>query len=403
MAGTGPRDSRQAIRAGGAFDGRVMIGGGALVLCADGAITGVLPAGAPAPDGWPVADFPGATVLPGMIDCHVHLCGDSRDGALERLSFYTDDELGAVIEASLRAQLAAGVTAVRDLGDRRGAVLRWRERARELGLPAIVASGPPITSPRGHCWYMGGEASGHSALRAAVRDRAERGADVVKVMASGGMLTPGTDVLGCQYTAGELRTVVDEAHALGLPVTAHAHALPAVRQAADAGADGIEHCSCLTDNGIDVPGELLERLAAARVTVCPTLGRGEHPGPPPPGLAELLRRTGLTYESRLDAVRKLHEAGVVIASGVDAGIGPGKPHGFLGVAVADLAAAGIPAGVALASATSVAADAIGLGGRKGLLRDGYDADLTVVGGDPVADIGALSDVRAVYIAGTRVA
>jgi imidazolonepropionase-like amidohydrolase len=395
--------SRVAIRADGAFDGRAVIGGGALVLCDGGAIAGVLPGGAPAPDGWPVADFPGATVLPGLIDCHVHLCGDSREGALERLSGYTDDELDAVIEASLRAQLAAGVTAVRDLGDRRGAVLRWRERARELPLPAIVAAGPPITTPRGHCWYMGGEASGHLALRAAVRDRAERGADVVKVMASGGMMTPDTDVLGCQYTADELRTVVEEAHALGLPVTAHAHALPAVRQALDAGADGIEHCSCLTNNGIDVPGELLERLAADRVTVCPTLGRGEHLGPPPPGLTELVRRTGLTYQSRLDAVRGLHEAGVVIASGVDAGIGPGKPHGFLGVAVADLVAARIPVGTALASATSVAADAIGLGGRKGQLRNGYDADLTVVGGDPVAEVSALGDVRAVYIAGTRVA
>jgi imidazolonepropionase-like amidohydrolase len=379
-----------------------MIRGGAVVLCAGGAITGVLPAGAPAPDGWPVADFPGATVLPGMIDCHVHLCGDSGAGALDRLGGYADDELDAVIEASLRAHLAAGVTAVRDLGDRRWAVLGWRGRARALAVPAIVASGPPITTTRGHCWYMGGEADGGDALRAAVRERAERGADVVKVMASGGLMTPGTDVLGCQYTLEQLRAVVEQAHALGLPVTAHAHALPAVRRAVDAGADGIEHCSCLTENGIDIPGELLERLAGDRVTVCPTLGR-KQAVQPPPAVAELERRTGVTWESRLAAVRVLHEAGVVIASGVDAGISPGKPHGSLGGAVADLVSAGIPAVAALASATSVAAVAIGLGDRKGRLRDGYDADLTVVGGDPCADIGALRDVRAVYIAGTRVA
>ena len=96
---------RLAIRADGAFDGREMIPGGALVLCASGQIAGIEPGTAPAPDGWPVAEFPGATVLPGMIDCHVHLCGDSRDGALDRLAGYSDDELGQVIGAALRAQL----------------------------------------------------------------------------------------------------------------------------------------------------------------------------------------------------------------------------------------------------------------------------------------------------------
>jgi imidazolonepropionase-like amidohydrolase len=384
MTDSGRRASRVAIRASGAFDGQAMISGGALVLCADGAITGVLPGGAPAPDGWLVADFPGATVLPGMIDCHVHLCGDSGPEALDRMGGYTDDELDAVIEAALRAQLAAGVTAVRDLGDRRGAVLGWRERARELALPAIVASGPPITTPGGHCWFMGGEASGLDALRAAVRDRAERGADVVKIMTSGGAMTPGTDVLVCQYPLEQVRSVVEEAHARGLPVTAHAHGLPAVLQAIDAGTDGIEHCSCLTEHGIEVPGPLLEHLVVNQVAVCPTLGRNMT-GPPPPAMVEIMRRTGITWEDRLAQVGQLYQAGVVIASGVDAGINPGKPHGFLAGAVGELVDAGIPAQAALASATSVAAAACGLGDRKGWLRDGYDADLVVVGGDPGAD------------------
>jgi imidazolonepropionase-like amidohydrolase len=121
--------SRLAIRADRAFDGREMIPGGALVLCASGQIAGIEPGTASAPDGWPVAEFPGATVLPGVIDCHVHLCGDSRNGALDRLAGYSDDELGQVIGAALHAQLGAGVTTVRDLGDRRWAVLDWRQRA----------------------------------------------------------------------------------------------------------------------------------------------------------------------------------------------------------------------------------------------------------------------------------
>lgn len=394
--------ARLAVRAGRAFDGREPMPAGALVLCADGRIVGVEPAAAPVPQGWPVADYPDATVLPGMIDCHVHLCGDSRNGALDRLPDYSDDELDQVIGTALRAQLAAGVTAVRDLGDRRWAVLAWRDRvaAGTAGFPApaIVASGPPLTTRGGHCWHMGGEASQPEELRAAVRERAERGADIVKVMASGGMMTAGTDVLACQYSLDQLRIVVEEAHACGLPVTAHAHALPAVIQAADAGADGIEHCSCLTDHGIDQPAELLERLAANRTIVCPTMGRA--PGAvPPPAVLAMQQRTGTTWPARQAMTGALYQAGVTIVSGVDAGISSGKPHGILALAIADLVAGGIPAASALATATSMAADACGLGDRKGSLRAGYDADLILVDGDPLSDIAVLGDVRAVYLGG----
>lgn len=221
-------------------------------------------------------------------------------------------------------------------------------------------------------------------------------------MASGGLMTAGTDMLACQYTQEQLRIAVDAAYSLGLPATVHAHALPAVVQAVDAGADGIEHCSCLTGHGVDAPAALLERLAANGVTVCPTLGR-KVTGPPPPRVAALQRRTGVTWEDRLTVVAAMYRAGVVIASGVDAGINDAKPHGSLPGAIGDLVDAGVPAAGALATGTSVAADACGLGGRKGWLRDGFDADLAVVGRDPSADIGALGDVRAVYLRGTRAA
>ena len=396
---------RLAVRVDRAFDGRAMIPGGALVLCADGKIAGVGPAAAPVPEGWPVAEYRDATVLPGLIDCHVHLCADSRTGALDRLPGYSDEQLGQVIEAALRDQLAAGVTTVRDLGDRRWAVLGWRDRiaAGTAGslYPAIVASGPPITTPGGHCWHMGGEASHSGELRAAVRDHADRGVDIIKVMASGGVMTAGTDVLACQYSLGQLRTVVEEAHACGLAVTAHAHGLPAVLQVVDAGVDGIEHCSCLTERGIYAPAGLLERLAANRIIVCPTMGR-KPGGTPPPAALALQQRTGLTWQDRQAMIGKLHQAGVLIASGADAGISDGKPHGILALAIADLITGGIPAADALASATSLAAQACGLSGRKGCLHPGHDADLTVVDGDPLTDIAALTAVRAVYLGGQAV-
>src|SRR6185437_2386115 len=106
------------------------------------------------------------------------------------------------------------------------AVLEWRAATHDAGYPAVLASGPLITSAGGHCASMGGEAAGEEQLRAAVRERAARGADIVKVMTSGGFATAGTQVMLCQFAQDELEAVVDEAHAAGLPVTAHAHGLP---------------------------------------------------------------------------------------------------------------------------------------------------------------------------------
>jgi imidazolonepropionase-like amidohydrolase len=390
-----------AIRAERAFDGEQVIPGGALVLTDGGRIVGVEPGSAPLPDGWPVAEFPGATLLPGLIDTHVHLCGDSQNGALEHLPGHSDAALDRVIEQALRQQLAAGVTTVRDLGDRRWAVIEWRDRLAasngRLPYPTIVASGPPITSPGGHCWHMGGQAKGPAQLRQAVRERAERHVDVVKVMASGGNTTPGTDVMACQFTLEELRVVVEEAHALGLPVTAHAHGLPAVEQAVAAGVDGIEHCSCLTPSGIQQPDRLLEVLAARQTLVCPTLGWA--PGVPlaiPPAIRARMAQAGITLEAFREAVGRVHRAGIRLVAGSDAGIAPVKPHGVLPETLVALVEAGVPATDALALATSRAAQACGLGDRKGRLRAGYDADLLLVDGDPLAaDIRALRRVAGV--------
>lgn len=394
------------IRAGKAFDGERVVPGGALVLVDDGRITGVEPGTAPAPEGCQVLEVPGGTVLPGLIDVHVHLCADGTDGTLDRIGEPDEGAMMAVIEESLRRHLAAGVTTVRDLGDRRFAVLDWRSssRSRSGVYPAVVSAGPPITSVGGHCANMGGQAAGPDQLRDAVRERAERGADVVKIMTSGGFATAGTQVMLCQFALGELRVVVEEAHAAGLPVTAHAHGLPAVQMAMAAGVDGIEHCSFLTDQGIQQSDEDVARLAEAGTAVCPTVGTAGTLVPLPNAVATL-GKLGMTMEQivelRKHGVAQMHAAGVRIVSGSDAGIATAKPHGLLPVSVAFLAEGGISTVAALASATALAADTCGLGDRKGRLRAGYDADLLVVDGDPVADISRLAQPAAVFAAGQR--
>ncbi|MGY1709912.1 amidohydrolase family protein [Geodermatophilus sp. SYSU D00758] len=387
-------------RADRAFDGERPLPGGALVLLDGATIRGVQPAAAPAPDGCTVTDLPGATLLPGLVDTHVHLCGDGGPRALDQLPDLAAGRLGEIVTDALARQLRAGVTTVRDLGDRDWVVVDRPRRAADA--PTVVASGPPLTSPRGHCWAMGGEVTGVPGLRRAVRERADRGADVVKVMVSGGLLTPCTDVTACQFSPEEVRAVVEEAHRVGLPVAAHAHALPAVEAALAAGVDGVEHCSCLTGSGARVPDDLPARLAAAGTAVCPTLGR--LPGVEPPAHVQArMAASGTSYEDHLLTAAALHRGGVALLAGTDAGVGPPKPHGLVALAVAELVAAcGVPAAEALAGATGRAADAIGLGHRTGRLRAGRDADLLAVDGDPLTDPACLQRPRLVVLRGREV-
>ncbi|WP_100498550.1 amidohydrolase family protein [Geodermatophilus chilensis] len=390
----------RGYRAPRAFDGERFLPGGALVLVEGRTIVGVEPATAPAPDGCAVTDVPGGTLLPGLIDTHVHLCADGGPRALEQVPELDPAELDAVITAAERATLRAGVTAVRDLGDHHWTVLGRAGRDGER--PTVVAAGPPLTSPGGHCWSMGGETSGVEALRRAVRERAERGAGVVKVMASGGVLTPGTDLTACQFSLEELRAVVDEAHRLGLPVTAHAHGLAAVERSVAAGVDGIEHCSCLTGSGIHLSAELGAALVAARIDVCPTVGF--LPGvDPPPHVQARMAAVGVTIDQHLPHVAALHRAGASLLAGTDGGIGPAKRHGQVAYAVADLAGpCGVPLEEALTAATARSARACGLGDRTGRLAAGYDADLLVADGDVTADVTALQRPRVVVSRGREV-
>ena len=385
-----------AYRAEIAFDGRRRLPGGALVLVENQTIVGVEPAATPPPDGCVVVDHP--ALLPGLIDSHVHLCGDSSPRALDQFAELSPEQMQDIIATAEQQHLQAGVTAVRDLGDAGWAVV---ERHRDGEGPTVVAAGPPLTCPGGHCWSMGGEVAGIDAVRRAVRERAERGADVVKVMASGGVMTPGTDLLACQFGLEEMRAVVDEAHRSGLPVTAHAHGLPAVLLSVDAGVDGIEHCSCLTSNGPLLPTDLAVRLATAGTYVCPTLG--SVPGvDPPPHVQARLAEVGADVEQHRVHAAEMLRAGITLVAGTDAGISPGKRHGLVPMAVAELVACGMATTQALAAATGLAARACGLEGRTGRLAVGLDADLLMVDGDPLDDVTVLQRPRAVVSRGRDV-
>ncbi|MGI5125449.1 amidohydrolase family protein [Pseudonocardia sp. CA-107938] len=384
---------RLAIRAARLFDG-VTCASDPMVLVEDGRITSVQHGATPPPDA-ELLDLTGATLLPGLIDPHVHLGFDAAPGPIDRLVARSDAEVLETMTVAAAAQLAAGVTTVRDLGDRDYLAVRLRE-AGATALPTILAAGPPITCPDGHCAAFGTVVAGETALRSAVRERADRGADVVKIMASGGGMTPSTQMHMPQFTCAELAAAVDEAHRVGLPVTVHAHALEAIRNALAAGVDGIEHCSFLTADGVHAAEDVVRELVERQVPVTSPLGQRPIEGaPPPPPVVQ--RNMGAMQA----AMAALFRRGGRVMAGPDAGIAPQKPHGVLPYALVDMVGAGLDPAAVLRANTSVAAEALGLP-AKGRVAPGCDADVLAVEGDPISDITALLTPVAVLVGGQRI-
>jgi imidazolonepropionase-like amidohydrolase len=384
-----------ALRAAWLFDGT----GSALIpdplIVIDGGTIVAVGSGAPAPDGADVIDLGGAALLPGLVDTHVHLAFDASADPVAALAARSDEETTAAMVRAGQAALRGGVTTVRDLGDRDYLSLGLRGQP---GLPTILAAGPPVTTaPAGHCHYLGGAAEPTEAgVRAAVREHVERGVDVIKIMASGGTLTPGTYQHLCQFTPEVLRAAVDEAHRHGLPVTAHAHAVAAIADGVAAGADGLEHVSFWTETSVDAPAELIQLIADRRTVVGLTVGMVPIPGLEPPPV--VMARLPLIAAN----MRRMYEAGAVMVVGSDAGIGLVKPHDVVRHAPAMLREVGIGQAEALRMITSAAADVIGLGHRKGRIAPGFDADILAVDGDPIADPAALHRIRAVWARGAAV-
>jgi imidazolonepropionase-like amidohydrolase len=340
----------------------------------------------------------GATLLPGLVDTHVHLAFDASRDPVGALSRRSDDETVQAMTRAARDALRGGVTTIRDLGDPSYLSLGLRGRP---DMPTIVASGPPITTPRGHCHFLGGGVEpSAAAVRAAVREHAERGVDVIKVMASGGTLTPGTDRSLSQFPPEVLRALADEAHRLGFAVTMHAHAADAIADAVNSGADGIEHMTFWTADGVDAPEDLIRLISDRRIVAGLTMGIGSDP---PFSVSAASPEIAARMPGIVATAQRLLRAGAVTAFASDAGISPAKPHDAVRRAPAALRVLGLGQAEALRAVTSGNAAACGVGDRKGRIAAGYDADILAVDGDPLADPEALHRIRAVFARGVSVA
>lgn len=337
--------------------------------------------------------FPGCTLLPGLVDAHVHLVFDaSPDPAASLRAGDVGLVFTGMADRAYRL-LASGVTTARDLGDWNGLAGRLREQIRDGVLPGprILTSGAPITSVGGHCWFLGGEVHDADQIRMQVLHCAEQGADLIKVMVTGGRLTPtGPAPWDLQFSAPQLRTAVLAAKELGLKVAAHVHSTEGIRMAIDAGVHSLEHCRWLTRDGVTAPKELIDKITDREIFVCPTINVNWH---------DLAARVGAKEaEDLVETMSKLYRNGVALIAGTDAGI----PD----VDVADYAAGltffprlGMSTAEVIELATVRAAAALGLADRAGRIAPGMAADLLVVNGNPLASLTALRSVRAVVADG----
>jgi imidazolonepropionase-like amidohydrolase len=348
-------------------------------------------------------DWAGLTVVPGFIDAHLHV---TTRGA-GRLHEETEEDAGRALElgaANLVSALGWGVTTVRDAGSWDGSVLELRRRTDEgilLG-PRVMPAGAPLTTKGGHLHWFGGAADDEPGIRAFINRQAEMGMTHVKVMATGGWATPGSDPRLAQFTAAELRAATDEAHRHGLHTMAHISATEGVRRALEGGIDTLEHAMFQRPDGTwEYPEELLDAIVARRAWVDPTPAwHYRTVESPPPAMSE--QRLAALREargSRLEAYRRL------VARGHDRWLtgtdtGGTNPRDYFPLVCQIMAAEiGLSPRQVLRAATSDAALALGLKGETGRLQPGMAADLVALESDPAEDATAFWGVRGVVARG----
>lgn len=401
------RSSLVVVKAGTLVDGTGSAPSrGVQIYVRDGRIAEVAPSG-DVPSDARVLDFSDQAVVPGLIDCHVHLAFSAGVDPLADLLAEDDAALLLHAAANARTALAAGITTVRDLGDRNGVARALRDGI-DRGIasgPRIVTAGAPITITGGHCHFLGMEADSKSDVRRVARQQIKDGVNCLKIMASGGRMTPGTNPKLPQYSVGQIKAAVTEARRAGLTIAAHALSARSIRRAAEAGVDTIEHCNWLDrDEGLAFEESTAVLMAENGVAFDPTLTPVQSFVSFEPELLTDVQKAAIAIRAELvEVFRRMLELGVKMVAGTDAGTRRSTLDRLPGELELYVEQLGLTPVAAIATATGGAADALGLSAELGTILPGRQADLTVVPGDPSVDISVLKRTRAVIQGGRLVA
>lgn len=342
-----------------------------------------------------VVSLPGYTVLPGLVDAHIHY-SLSGERSVEDVVGMSDAELALVEARNARKTLEAGITAIRAMGARDiDTHVRDAIEAGEIPGPRTVANCRSITITGGHGHHLGREITGPDDARRAVREQKKRGADFIKFMTTGGVTTPGSDPDTVAMTVEEITALVDEAHRQGVHAATHVHGAEGAKVAIEAGVDTVEHGTFLDD-------EAIELFLEHDTTLVPTLSAPYHiVRNIETATEESARKTRHVYERHIESFEKAVDAGVRIAGGTDAGT-PFNSHGANATEIEFMAKYGMDPVDAVRAMTEIAADAVGLDG-SGTLEPGTHADLLLVEGDVTENLTLLNDPAAVVKGGDVVA
>ena len=344
--------------------------------------------------------YENAFAVPGLIDGHVHMDVNPLKGVA------VQSEIPAAVRlrdmrARALAMVRCGITTARDLGGGDGAEIELRDSiARgETPGPRLLCAGQPVTTPGGHCHFWGGDAADVGAGRAVIDRQVGRGADWIKLMATGGVATQGTSPSGVQFETHEIAALVAHAATHGRRVAAHCHGTQGIANAANGGVHSIEHCSFAGEPGFggDYSQDVVDAVAASGAWVSPTVNAG---------WARRIEKDGAPTEffGRMSRVfRELIRAGVPLVASTDAGI-PGVLHHRLAEGLVAFARyAGLDAEGVLRTATSDAARALGIDGETGTLVPGASADVLILRDDPLEDPAALLQPLGVFVRGEHFA
>jgi imidazolonepropionase-like amidohydrolase len=350
----------------------------------------------PLPPNTPVLDAGDRTVLPGLIDAHVHML--FTGGAFSGQESRTATDSQALLTGARNAQLAlaSGITTVRDCGDRNYLSLTLRDFIASGSLPGprLVCSGPVLTTTAGQLWWNAIECDTTAELRRAVRTLVKHGVDFVKLMGSGGNATPGSNPEVSQYDAEGFRATVDDAHRMGKKVAAHVHGVDSMRLAVAAGVDTLEHCPFRAHGTIMYDERLVEDIIRRDLIVSLAMPatwyrlRAEE-------MRDVRAHPGHLWTARYDTIRRLHTDGAKLVVSSDQG-STGTKIDELALLMIFLAKeVGLPATDVLYGVTGLAAEAIGLADAIGTLEPGKLADVVIVDGDPLTDITAVQRIHTV--------
>ena len=387
-----------AIRAKRLLDGsRAALVEDAVIVISDDRISAVGPASQVSiPGGVEVLDAGDRTLMPGLVDAHVHILLTGSASSIQESRSATPRQLLLTGVRNAQLALKSGLTTVRDCGDFDYLSLALRDSIDSgtiLG-PRILGSGPVITTTAGQLWWSGIECDTEEELRKAVRTLVKNGADFIKLMASGGNATPGSNPELSQYEPGAYQTVSDDAHRMGKKVAAHVHGVKAIRMAVDADIDTLEHIPFRAHGTIEYDESIVEDIIRKGIIVSLAMPATWY-RMPAEEMREARTHPGHLWEARHDTIRRMHAAGVKLVVSSD--------QGSTGTRIDELALlmeflvnrTEIPAADVLYGATGLAAEALGMEDRVGTLEPGKLADITIVDGDPLADIGAMANVHMV--------